>query len=365
MKPYLKIFALCAILFSCSHSAFASIVTDLYRSTLPVTNQSKQQRNKVIKTLFSQVLVKVSGNKQVLDNPQIVIALKKAMTFTSGFNFNRINNRLFLSATFNEQLVDQLLKSAGLSIWGKRRPSVMLWLGFEDSQQQRNVLNENSDQTLISVVQQQASSRGMPLLLPVWDLEDQLLVEMMDIWGLFSENVAQANKRYQTDFMILAKVYQSGVSYRMSWVIYQVNQSLGQPAIIFGSGSDEFSTQSLAMTAVIDQSTDFFSRQFSVDTQTQAAQLQFDVLDVDTIETYVAVSNYLTSLKAIESLQLIEVIAGKYRFVANILGEEKSLLDTINLEKKLVSQQRFTFSQLIEFRWHQSKRLIFTLDDAN
>ena len=76
-------------------------------------------------------------------------------------------------------------------------------------------------------------------------------------------------------------------------------------------------------------------------------------------------SNYLTSLKAIESLQLIEVIAGKYIFVANILGEEKSLLDTINLEKKLVSQQRFTFSQLIEFRWHQSKRLIFTLDDAN
>ncbi|NRA84776.1 MAG: DUF2066 domain-containing protein [Gammaproteobacteria bacterium] len=352
---YLLLVIICLLSVSASQ---AQVLSDLYRAQLPVVNQSVNQRNKVIEQLFAKVIVKVSGSSQSLTNSMISAQLKQALQYTVEFNFSRVDSILHLNALFNEQLVDQLLKNSGVSIWGSRRPTVMLWLASEDEQEQRILISENSELDYSDKIIAHALNRGLPLLLPVWDLEDQLQVNLTDIWGLFSDKVASANLRYHSDFMIIAKAYRSGVSFRTDWVIYKSPINVDafdiQPAQIIGSGSDEFATTEQALLAIVDQTSDFFSRQYSVDTQTQSGTIAFNITNVGSIETYVEVSNYLMSLKAIESLQVSMISQGIFTFQLTILGDTQSLLDVIGLDGKLINQSFGFGSQPLLFNWHKN-----------
>lgn len=354
---YLVVFVV-TMQFIFSPNSFAASINGLYSDQLPVLNQSIKQRDKVMSKLFGRVLVKVSGYSGVLENIEIQTQLSQALSYTTEFNFSRVEGKLHLSARFNEQLVDKLLKSVGMSIWGTRRPSVMLWLAYQDDNFERHVINENSATDYPNIISQQSTYRGMPILLPVWDLDDQMRVSITDIWGLFSDKVASANMRYQSDFMIIAKISQHGVSSQISWAIYKSPNNVDafdiQPAQIIGTGSDEVASFEQALAAIIDQSTDFFSRQYSVDTMENAGELAFNVANIDSIDTYVAVSDYLMSLKAVESLQVTSISNNQFTFRLEILGDHRSLLDVISLEKKLISEQSYRVSEPLLFQWYKN-----------
>jgi hypothetical protein len=335
----------------------AQTVIGLYSARLPISSQSETARNRMISELFARVLVKVSGSTAVLNNQLIKSRLGDAISYTAEFNFATDADGLNLTARFNEELVDDLLTSAGLSIWGTRRPTVVVWLAYQGNNFQRKVLTEQSRNDYSRVISTRARYRGLPVLVPLWDLDDRLQVDTTDVWGLFSDKIAVASQRYRADFMIIGKVFQQGNKTNIKWVIHKSPTSVTagdvQTSRIISQGSGEFNNANNALKALVDQSSNFFARQYGVSTTAQVQGIPFKVSNIDSIETYAAVTKYLMSLKIVKSLQVTNVVDDDFTFELNIFGGASSLLDVINLDKKLLQDATLLGNESRSFHWVQ------------
>jgi len=318
--------------------ARAQTVEGLYSAQIPVSSQSERVRNKMLSKLLGRVLIKVSGQADVLNNDLIKQGIADAVSYTAEFNFNH-SGGLRLSARFNEQLVDKLLKSAAVPIWGNTRPRVAVWVAYENGNK-RQVVSEQTSNSFAKAITRKARGRGLPVILPLWDLDDRLQVGITDVWGLFSDKIGPASKRYRADFLIIGKVSRQ-VGANIKWVIHRAPSATGavdsQLAKVISSGRGNYANTGQALSAMIEQSSNFFSRQYSVNTQAATSGLVFTVSDIDSIETYAAVTNYLLSLKAVDSLQVSQVENNTFTFNLNIFGAGGSLIDVITLDKKLLS----------------------------
>lgn len=337
------IFKLLVLLCLCAsvNPVRAQLVESLYSASTPVATQSTAERNAAIKRVFASVLIKISGQSDIVDNKDINKAITSALSYVTTFNFETHNGQLQLIASFNESSVDALLKQSSISIWGNQRPTAMLWLAHEGEQHQRLVVSDDSANTTGIMVKNQAQARGMPMLLPLWDLDDQFSVTASEVWGLFSDSIALANARYATDYMVLAKVSEYGLNQQLNWAIYKQNPLSHDYREIVASGLDEFVDYPTAIKALVDQTTDFFARQYSVDTSGETGLTEFVVTNIDSIGKYVKVSDYLSSLKSLESLQLVANQQQTFTFRAKLLGNEQALKDVLQLEKRLVEQYSF------------------------
>ncbi|MGB0832948.1 MAG: DUF2066 domain-containing protein [Psychrobium sp.] len=345
---------LLAASFSVPNAALAQSSQSLYHASAPISDQSNTARNEAIKSMFGQVLVKVSGQSKITDHPTIQQEIAKALSYASGYGFNQSASGSELAVTFNEQLIDELLKQNGFTLWDAERPSVMLWLVYEDEQGNRQILNEQSSPQLLADIKQIAKVRGLPLLVPLWDLDDQMVVSAGDVWGQFEDKVAIANARYRSDYMILGKVTNYGFSKNVSWSVFK----MGSDVDIFGhtsaeismTGSDDATSLNGAFKEIINQSTDFFAKQYSVDTTAKDGDLMVTLTNIDSLGRYAQAVEYLKSIKAVEDVVLVKVKANEYSFKVRLLGSRDSFLDLINLGSKMSQIVNYDPS-LVLFEW--------------
>jgi len=344
---------LVCILMLANSTSQASSLNTLYHGQMPVADQSRSSRDKAVSKILEQVLIKVSGQSKIALHPQIKRSLKAALSFATEFSVDIISGNLTLTVEFNESLIDELLKSNKITIWDVRRPSVMLWMVYEDSNG-RQLLSTQSTDELVRTVKNAAAKRGMPLLLPIWDLDDQLTVSTTDIWGQFEDKVSNANARYQSDYMILAKVMSHGISQQVSWSVFKTTTDLdifGQaPSVLAMTGNDETPNINEAIEQIIDQSTDYFASQYSVDTSEDDGDLFLSVNNVNSLSQYVKITDYLSSIKAVNEVVLVNSKSNDYRFKINLLGNRKSFLDIISLDKRLARIVNYDAS-LVIFQW--------------
>lgn len=332
----------------------ANTVTELYNGTLVVNDQSTTSRNKAIKTLFEQTLIKVSGKKDIANYPEIKISIKNALSYTSEFSFDNIKGITFLNVEFSESLIDQLLRSNGITLWDIRRPTAMLWLVYENEKGERQLLTSQVNDKLFETAKKIAADRGIPLYLPLWDLDDQLELSISDLWGQFGDKVASANARYVSDYMILAKVSSQGFNQQVSWNIYKMSSNVdafGQASSdIKTAGNEETESIEQAIHQIINQSTDYFVSQYSVDTSKDVGELFITLNNIDSLTTYVDVVNYLKSIKAVDKITLVSNKMQEYQFKVKLIGDKQSLIDAISLGNKMSKIINYD-PTLILFQW--------------
>lgn len=344
------IIALMFVMFSTQVGA--NNMTNLYNGKIAVNDQSQLNRNKAIEILFEQTLIKVSGQGQISQNPNIKPQMSKALSFATAFSFENKNGETYLNVKFNETLVDELLRSNGVTLWGVRRPSAMLWLVYEDENGHRKLLNSQTNDELSLAAKKAASNRGLPLLLPIWDLDEQLILSIADVWGQFENKVAIANTRYLSDYMILAKVTNHGVSQKVNWNVFKISsddfgQVVSKNKMV---GNDEAIDIDDALLQIVGQSTDYFATQYGVDTSQEQGELFITLINIHSLETYVNVVNYLKSIKAVDSLVLVNNKMHKYQFKVKLIGDKKSLVDVISLGNKMMEIANDDPNQIL-YQW--------------
>lgn len=342
------------LLIALSGELMANTLTELYHGQMPVNDQSTSSRNKAIKVLFEQTLIKVSGKSNIADYPEMKSTIKSALSYASEFSFNNVKGVTYLDVQFSESLIDQLLRNNGITLWDVRRPTAMLWLVYEDDKGQRQLINSQLKDELFVTAKKIANDRGIPLLLPLWDLDDQLEVSITDLWGQFESKVANANARYVSDYMILAKVSSQGFGQQVSWNIYKMSsvvdafgQTLSEIKI---AGNDETETVEEAVYEIINQSTDYFVSQYSVDTSKEVGELFITLNNIDSLQTYVDVVKYLKSIKAVDQLTMVNNKGQEYQFKVKLIGNKQSMIDAISLGNKMIKLTNYD-PDLILFQW--------------
>lgn len=326
--------------------ASGEIVNKMFEVSLPVINQERDIRNAAFEQGFVDVLIRVSGNSQVASQIDTTQAARYVQQFryqplerpvesgvTTGaashpdtaIDIPQAKYNLWLQ--FNEGKIKNLLRDNSLPVWGKQRPSVLMWLAVRDGRN-RYVLRDQDASAIKDTVNKVSERRGLPLLWPAFDDQDQRMVSFTDVWGSFWSPIQQASQRYGVDAIVVG---------RMDWLdgSWQVDWSM---MLDDSSSSWQLKSQDLEllMAGGIDVATDQIARRFAVlEDIGNADELVVQINGVHQLDSYATISHYLQSLAQVKSLFVTSIKDDIVRFQVNVTGDQNDLKRVIALGKTL------------------------------
>ncbi|XQF89955.1 DUF2066 domain-containing protein [Pseudoalteromonas espejiana] len=197
-----------ALSFIFCFSVSAVEVTDLYQDILKVDDKTRDTRLAASRKALLNVLVKVSGDESADQNKLAQQRTKDISDYMLKFEYDeKANGQLNLVVKFEARKINELIKELNLPLWGVQRPLVAIWLGIEDNWRREPVTQESYPQ-LEQLIYDKAGRRGLPVVVPLLDLQDRRLVGIPEVWGNFSEPVEEASSRYSAERSITARMYQ-------------------------------------------------------------------------------------------------------------------------------------------------------------
>lgn len=189
-------------------SANAIKMTDLYSVNIPLNDTTKETLFQAQSDALSEVFIRASGQKSILQNEEVQKALKSANRYVTGEMQYKKGNDLFLSVNFSDEEVAKTLSIAKSTLWGSNRPQVIIWQVTSNGS--KKIEWDQKPNQFTQTIKQQAECRGLPVLLPIGDLEDINGVSESDIWGGFTAPIIRASERYTPDSLLVIKLESKG-----------------------------------------------------------------------------------------------------------------------------------------------------------
>ncbi len=101
--------------------------------------QSAEQRTDGIRRAFTQMLVKVTGNRNIARRPELQGDIEQAPRYVQQFRYRLGAGQSpvaeeaarLLTVQFDALAVQRLLRERRLTVWGENRPSGLVWIGIE------------------------------------------------------------------------------------------------------------------------------------------------------------------------------------------------------------------------------------------
>lgn len=312
--------------------AHAEKMRDLYTASWPVDDQSEKARNRALSNAFSQVLVRASGHKKVLNSSAIKSSLSDAGSFMRLYSYKKLSleeqriykKPLLLKVNFEPNAISDLLKSAGQPIWSDNRPSGVYWILVDDGS--RKIAADGQDGEAIAA-RRAATNRGLPIVLPLMDLEDKGAVSASDISGKFLEPLKKASKRYGSDYVALGTVTKAAGGWSGNWVV-----DLGNDTMRFTTKGN---SSSVAVSKMIDRVANKLANRLAVVLNGQA---QTDYLLVDglyDLESYAKAQSILKNVSMVKNVNAVAVADNQVLFELELLSARQYLVDALAVSSNL------------------------------
>jgi hypothetical protein len=316
--------------------AFAVQVSGLYQTEVSVAGQGPEERRRALRSALTQVLIKVSGQRGVTGNAGIEAALKDPARYVQQYRYRVVGDDTapaaahaqVLWAQFDRDAVNRLLRDSGLSVWGRERPAVLVWLAVEEGGRRR-LLGSDEGGERVAALQGRAAARGLPLVLPLLDLEDQSRLRVTDVWGDFQDTILAASGRYASDAVLVARAYRvlPGL-WEAHWTLLQ-----GESAVAWTTQAD---VPGALLEEGVDHAADTLAAQFARPLEADVpGRLQLLVTDVNTLQDYARVFRYLASLDAVERVHTTRVGRGRVWFRLDASAGGDALARAIALGRTL------------------------------
>ncbi|MFT7410763.1 MAG: hypothetical protein ACI9EX_001363 [Oleispira sp.] len=348
----MRVLVLCLCLLS--FNTFAVNVSDLYRISVAVDDQSEESRKLGVQWAFQQLLIKVSGYQEVLENRTLIEASQNALRYMQGFSYHQddVDDQMYLQAWFSKALLVPLMRRAQVPIWGENRPLLLNWLAIESNTNAaalgsgvgnggRLLISDQSPELKLRLGRA-FSERGLPILWPMNDLQDQSALPLNQLWWLISNSIAEASVRYQADAILAGKLNQSveGI-WQYEGVLMQGDQSFS----ILREGDSPLS----ALTNVSTDVGRFFADQFAIksDPMNGRSGIRILVKKVKDFSDYSKILAYLQSISGVHLVEVAQVDRDNLQLYLSLEGSWDKVQRIIRLDNKLFSLQEK------EFEWAQ------------
>lgn len=316
-----------------SPAPHAAEVTTLYDVAVPVAGQGAVERSRAIREAFAEVLVKVSGDRNAPRQPALKAAFSDTMRYVQQYRYHKLVRHdagsgdvelpaLELRISFDPRAVNQLLFDTGNPVWGRARPTTLIWLAVQD-QTTRFLVGSDMGQAFQDEIARQAQRRGIPVLFPLMDLEDQAALHFTDVWGNFQDSILAASRRYQSEAVLVGRLYlRQGGEWEARWTLY----SDAEPRYWSATASEA----GAVLAAGIDSTADSLALRFAQRGGGSANRVTaLAVSGVDSLKDFARVLDYLESIDSVTSLQVSRVEADNVVFHLRIRGDESGLRQAI------------------------------------
>lgn len=319
----------------------AAEVRDLYVGNVAVADQQETTRQQAVVDAFRQTLIKLSGNTAVLNSPVVQENLGKAAAYVQTYQYQSLPGlvqpgvttppaaQLRLSVSFDRRALDQLLQQAAAPVWGGRRPLMLVWSAVGDASE-RHLLESTTDPAAIRAIQNAAAERGLPVVLPLMDLEEQTQISVTDVWGRFHETLLPLSRRYGAEAMLVGraeKLAEGQWSGQWSLLHLQHNETLTAT----GDSAEAVLAQAVAQAAerlagiyavVLDRS--------------KAAEMTLWVEGIRSAGDYGQVLQLLGSLQAVQQVDVRMVEGERVQFALQLIADSQALVQALGLDGRLV-----------------------------
>lgn len=307
-------------------SAQAVVVSDLYEVKLAVANQSDDELQQAAKDGLQQVFIKVSGSIETLENELLLRAADNAMRFVKSYRYSHQDDQLLVRIQFSEKPVDTQIRQAGMPIWGHSRPLLLIWQAAEIDQQ-RQIINAEQPQ-MYQLFEQAMNQRGIPILWPNLDLEDQIALPINHLWGLFRNDIEQAASRYLTDAFMAGKLSQAIDG---SWH-YQGFLQLKNDHLDIQLNHTDIN---LLVHQVADRIASFLAEHYAVADTLNAIGEQVTISGIKNFKQYQQLLEYLNANVAIKKVTVIAVNQDQLTLALDLSTDWQRVWQNLSFDKRL------------------------------
>lgn len=176
--------------------AGAVVMVDLLAATVPVVDQSDAERERGFRAGLGQVAVKLTGQRAVLDDPGVAQLVATAPRLVERYDYVEVPAAgsepevggapgFLLQVSFSAAAVDAALRRLHVPLWPAQRPQLLLLASG----------SEADSAAVIEIARRVLANRGVPVLEPLWDLEDRKAIGATHA-GFDADRIEAVAQRY-------------------------------------------------------------------------------------------------------------------------------------------------------------------------
>ncbi|WP_438970044.1 DUF2066 domain-containing protein [Methylophaga sp.] len=340
------------ILLSLTCGSHAAEVDNLYQAELPINSRDKQERAELTPQLLQQVILKVVGDSARVSDTDLSPMLDNADKYVQQFEYQRSNiveadltqpDQLTLRLSFDPDGVNQAIRNLGLPVWGRIRPDILTWIAIKQNSKQTLLGSDNVSSNAVEYLDNAARKRGLPLLLPLMDLEDQFKVNFDTVWQQDASSIQSASMRYGADIILMSQVMLNDATAKIEWAAIisgDVKKWQSQ-----GTLQEAFE---LGMGELADMLSSRFSQTLNESQPNQILSVQVsDVLDYG---DFTRLMRYLRQLDYITDIEVINLNDQKLDLAVAFDGSLDVLERTLAVGRMLAEETRFDGNDAKQYR---------------
>jgi hypothetical protein len=329
--------------------AHAASAPGLYDVAVEIADRSPAVRAAALRTALETVLVRLTGLASLPSSPALAAAFgapdRYAVQF--GFDERRVEGeaapRLLLTVRFADASVRRLLDDAGLPLWSSNRPRIVAW-AVADIDGERRLLAADDTHPFAQALIERAAFRGLPLVLPVLDAEEQLDVSTDAVTAGMTDVLVEASARYDADGLVAVRLDpdpSGSLNVQIDLRLRDVDTTNGWRA----------PSPEAAAVRLVDEVTDALVARYAV-AAGGAATLRFDVEGLGAYGDYAGVLTYLGGLEFVDLVQVVEVTGPRLLVDVVTRTPWAQFRDLLDLDGKLVADPDVVpASSTIRLRW--------------
>jgi hypothetical protein len=332
MDAVVKILLLSLLFFSDLIAAVE--VQGLYEAEVMTQSQSREDRNAAIKAALEIVLEKVLAGEEILQDTAVKIALTDPGQYVTQYQYSLIPSdkdpqsaARVMRVIFDENALLSLLKSSELGIWSAMRDETLVWL-VVDRADKRQFYDEIRMPEISAALDKASRNKGLPLIFPLMDLEEQQNISVNDVLSAYSERLLEISARYDSIAILTGRIQQKNKCWIGEWAFYfdddinQWAQACSHLDQVLLSG----------MQGAYDQ----LSKYYAVKPETlEIDTIILKVSGINGMTNLTRVTDYLSSLSMSEAVNWLKVEAGVNLYKVKFSGSQADLQKKLDLGRVL------------------------------
>jgi hypothetical protein len=301
---------------------------DLFESEVAVSDQTPGVRIEAFRTALSQTIVRVTGDQTALSGEPARALLEDPARLVQQYRYFTEPSvsppALKLWVRFDGDAIRRSLQTQGMSYWGGERPDTLVWLAVED-RGRRYIVSADDSSDVHQQIELAARQRGVPILFPLMDLQDQSQVRFADLWGGFFGKVLSASERYSPPAVLIGRLNRSpSGGWSSRWFLEVVGRT--------NEWSDSHrQLRELARQGVEDVA-DILATRFAVSGGGAGGRtVDITVNGIETLAAYARISQYLASLSSVSNVEVGELTPGGVQYALQVSGSMQDLMRTVSI----------------------------------
>ncbi len=318
----------------------AELVADLYETVVPVSDQGAGERLRAMRIGLGKVLVKVTGDSQVLSNINTTEDFSNAERYVTEYGYISYQNpgltqsssspSIGMSLSFDEASINRLLRQNQLQIWPSDRPGLLVWLVIDDPVNGKSFVSSETMPKSVEALKVLMGDRGAPLISPLLDLQDRQTLSPESAWNFNSAALAAATKRYNTESWLALRFYRSSTGQWRGARLLNLNGDDNLRSI-------EADSLSGLMRKVVPEVIDSLASRYAYIPKSVNEELLVQIENINDYKTFNQVTTYLASLEVVHRLTVDYVDADRVGLRLFVEGEVPLLLDALGRDQRMTA----------------------------